>query len=66
MYGGSILLFYRGGEGTPPDSEMNIDGIDCRIWRNDHLGMHSRDLYLLADALDAGSISQPFCKTTTS
>ena len=59
MYGGSVLLFYRAGVGTPDASEMSIDGIDCRIWRDQNVGMHSRDLYRLADALDAGAVSRP-------
>lgn len=54
MYGGSRLLFYRAGRDAPPDSERNIDGIVCRIWRDQGLGMHSRDLYQLANALESG------------
>ena len=57
MYGGSTLLFYRADKSTPPDSARNIDGLTCRIWRDDSLGMHSRDLYRLADAFDSGRIS---------
>ena len=57
MYGGSTLLFYRADKDTPPDSETNIDGIDCRIWRDESLGTHSRDLYRLANALESGRIS---------
>ena len=56
-YGGNTLLFYRADKDTPPDSARNIDGIDCRIWRDESLGMHSRDLYRLADALESGRIS---------
>ncbi|MYB05009.1 MAG: hypothetical protein F4Y24_01520 [Gemmatimonadetes bacterium] len=52
-YGGSRLLFYRPEEHTPSDSEQNIDGIRCRIWRDTALGMHSRDLYRLANALES-------------
>ena len=57
MYGGSGLLFYRADKSTPVDSTMKIDGIECRIWCDERLGMHSRDLYQLADALDAGRLT---------
>jgi len=59
-YGGSRLLFYRAGQETPPDSEQLIDGIRCRIWRDGGLGMHSRDLYRLADVLESGAMSDTF------
>ena len=54
-YGGSELLFYRLDAGAP--ASVSIGGVECRVWRGDSLGMHSRDLYQLADALDAGAIS---------
>ena len=57
MYGGSELLFYWADESTPADSKMKIDGIECRIWCDERLGTHSRDLYQLADALDAGRLT---------
>lgn len=57
MYGGSRLLFYRADQHTPPDSEADIDGMPCRIWRDRSLGMHSRDLYQLADVLESGAMS---------
>ncbi len=60
-YGGSELLFYRADKSTPPDSAMSIDGVNCRIWRHDSLGMHARDLYRLADALESGRLSNTFC-----
>ena len=56
MYGGSELLFYRAGGNTPGESVTSIDGLDCRIWRGARLGMHSRDLYGLANAIDAGGL----------
>ena len=59
MYGGSMLLFYRAGQDAPTDGETNVDGIDCRIWRRERLGMHSRDLYGLADALEASPRWKP-------
>ena len=52
MYGGSILLFYRAGDDAPSDLETSVGGINCRIWHRRRLGMHSRDLYRLADALE--------------
>ncbi|WP_420636169.1 hypothetical protein [Candidatus Palauibacter sp.] len=57
MYGGSRLLFYQAGQHAPPDSESHIDGIRCRLWRDNSLGMHSRDLYRLADVLESGAMS---------
>ena len=38
MYGGNMLLFYLADKDTPRDSERNIDGIDCRLWRDQSLG----------------------------
>ena len=51
-YGGSTLLFYRAEGITPPDGELRLDGIECRVSRGERLEIHSRDLYLLADALE--------------
>ena len=56
MYGGSHLLFYRADKSTPQDCATEIDGIECRIWRQGRLGMHPRDLYLLADALEGNGV----------
>ena len=56
-YGGSMMLFYRVATDTPRDSDLSIDGIDCRLWRDEYVGMHSRDLYCLADLLEAGGLS---------
>ena len=53
MYGGKRLLFYRAGKEHPEDGETVVDGLECRVWCSGRLGMHARDLYLLADALDA-------------
>lgn len=53
MYGGNVLLFYRVDEVEPNDGETNIDGLECKVWRTGSLGMHSRDLFLLADVLGA-------------
>ena len=52
MYGGSTLLFYRNGGQEFPDGKRVIDGLECRVWSRGRLGMHERDLHLLADALD--------------
>ena len=51
MYGGQSLLFYRADEDHPNDGDAVIDGLECEVWYARRLGMHSRDLYLLADAL---------------
>ena len=53
MYGGQSLLFYRAGNVHPEDGEAVIDGLECKVWYAGRLGMHPRDLYLLADALRA-------------
>ena len=52
-YGGSRLLFYLADTNTPHDSKRVIDGIECRLWLNERLGQHSRDLYLLADEIES-------------
>ena len=52
-YGGQTLLFYRADEDHPEDGETVIDGLECKVWYAGRLGMHPRDLYRLADALDA-------------
>ena len=53
MYGGSVLLFFRAGKEQPEDGETVIDGLDCKVWYAGNLGMHPRDLFLLANALEA-------------
>ena len=53
MYGGNVLLFYRSGRERPEDGETEIDGLECKVWYAGSLGMHPRDLFLLADALEA-------------
>ncbi|MDE3256988.1 MAG: hypothetical protein OYM47_04050 [Gemmatimonadota bacterium] len=52
MYGGNTLLFYRDNGQRFSDGKRVISGLECRVWSNGRLGLHSRDLYLLADALD--------------
>ena len=52
-YGGNKLLFYLADTNTPPDSKRVIDGIECRLWLNERLGQHARDLYLLADEIES-------------
>ena len=51
MYEGNTLLFDRDGGQEFPDSKRVIDGLECRVWSRGRLGMHERDLHLLADAL---------------
>ena len=53
MYGGNRLLFYRAGTDRPRDGQAVFDGLECKIWHTGRLGMHARDLFLLADALEA-------------
>jgi len=39
-----------------------VDGVTCRVWRHDRLGMHARDLNLLADLLEsAGEFGNAPC-----
>ena len=54
MYGGQTLLFYCADKEQIllKDGETIIDGLECKVWYAGRLGMHPRDLYLLADALD--------------
>ena len=52
MHGGNTLLFFRDmGTGFQDGSRM-IDGLKCRVWSQDRLGLYPRDLNLLADALE--------------
>ena len=53
MYGGNVLLFYRVGREHPEDGVTVIDGLKCKVWYAGSLGMHPRDLFLLADILEA-------------
>ena len=52
-YGGNTLLFYWNGGREFPDGTQVIDGLECRVWSDGWLGLHSRDLNRLADALEA-------------
>ena len=52
-YGGNVLLFYGTANTHPEDGETVIDGLECKVWYHGRLGMHPRDLYLLADALES-------------
>ena len=52
MYGGKTLLFYTEDGRTFQDGLTVIYGLECKIWYKERLGLHTRDLYILADALD--------------
>ena len=52
MYGGNTLLFYGVGEQDPTDGHGTLNGVRCRVWRHRRVGVHARDLYLLADRLE--------------
>ena len=52
MYGGNTLLFYRDVGVGFHDGRRIIDGLKCRVWSQDRLGLHPRDLNLLAVALE--------------
>ena len=51
-YGGNTLLFYGVGEQSPTDGHGTLNGVQCRVWRHQRVGMHARDLYLLANRLE--------------
>ena len=51
-HGGNTLLFYRAGEQSYTDGNKVFNGVQCRVWRHQKVGMHARDLYLLADWLE--------------
>ena len=55
MYGGNTLLFYRDDGQVFPDGQRVIDGLECRVWSRGRLGLHQRDLHLLANALDSSN-----------
>ena len=52
MYGGKTLLFYSAGGESHIDGQGMLNGVECRVWFNKRLGLHARDLYLLANALE--------------
>ena len=54
MYGGATLLFYAGGQNDHLDGHGLLNGVECRVWRHKRLGMHTRDLNLLANVLEGG------------
>lgn len=56
MYGGNTLLFYRASEHSPIDGRRVLNGVECRVWRHKRLGMHARDLYLLASTLESEAV----------
>ena len=55
MYGGNTLLFYADGAKDYIDGLGMLNGVECRVWRHKRLGMHARDLNLLADVLESGA-----------
>ena len=57
-YGGQTLLFYRADKDHPEDGETVIDGLECKVWYAGRLGMHPRDLHLLADALECSATNR--------
>ena len=52
MYGGNTLLFYRETGTDRQDGIRTIGGLECRVWSKGRLGLHPRDLHLLAAALE--------------
>ena len=60
MYGGNTLLFYGAQPDLTQDGETVIGGLECRVWSTGRLVMHGRDLYRLADALEAPDAPERF------
>ena len=60
MYGGNTLLFYSAKPDLAQDGETVIGGLECTVWSTGRLGMHPRDLYQLADALEAPDAPERF------
>ena len=52
MYGGSTLLFYDDGGRLFEDGDAQINGLRRRLRSRERVGLHTRDLNRLADALD--------------
>ena len=52
MHGGNTLLFYRAAPNDRRDGIETISGLECRVISEEIVGMHSRDLYLLANELE--------------
>ena len=51
-YGGKTIFIYSAdGKQRYPDGAAVLEGLECKIWYNERLGMHARDLYMLAEAL---------------
>ena len=55
MYGGGTLLFYADEGQEYLDGKGVLNGVASRVWRHQRLGMHARDLNLLADVLESGT-----------
>lgn len=53
MHGGQSLLFYRAGASDRRDGIETIGGLECRVICDEVVGMHSRDLWQLAESLEA-------------
>ena len=53
LYGGNTLLFYDGCKRDYIDGHGMLNGVECRVWRHKRLGMHARDLNLLADVIES-------------
>ena len=43
-----------------PQREAVIDGLKCEVWYAGNMGMHPRDCFLLADALEASEEFEDF------
>lgn len=50
---GNAFLFYRAGREPSADGEIVIEGVECKVWYAGSLGIHPRDLFLLAGLLES-------------
>ena len=55
MCGGNSYLFYNDEGQHISEGSANLDGLECRIYSQRRISLKSRDLYLLADALEGSS-----------
>lgn len=59
MYGGNTLLVYGLGDKSPRDGHGSLNGVQCQVWRDLRIGIHSRDLCLIAERLECSELIQP-------
>ena len=53
--GGYSFLFYEGADADIRDGKSTVEGLEFQVRRNTGINLHKRDLYLLADAIEASN-----------